>query len=116
LIWLIVVVGALLLGASSGDPGGVGEVAAGVGFVLTSLYFLVRRLRTSDRLIDVDEEEVGSATATWLKVVAVLVLWVLGSVLAIVARVPDQFAVLLGWLLPLTVFLVYRSRRSARDA
>jgi hypothetical protein len=37
----------------------------------------------------------------------------MGSVLLILARVPDGYAVVLGWLLPITVYLVYRSRRSA---
>jgi hypothetical protein len=46
----------------------------------------------------------------------VIVLWVAGSVIAILARVPDAYAVLLGWLLPLAVFLVYRARRSGRKA
>ena len=112
LIWVIVLVAAFVLGVNSSDPGGVGQLAAGVGIALTSLYFLVRGLRSSGTLIQVDEDDVGGATATWLKAVAVVVLWVLGSVMLIVARVPDQYAMLLGWLLPLAVFVVYRSRRT----
>jgi hypothetical protein len=112
-IWLLVVVGAILVGANSSDPGGVGELAAGIGLAVTGLYWYLRRLRTSDRFIRVDEKDVGKATATWLTAVLAIVLWVTGSVLLIFARVPDGHAVVLGWLLPITVYLVYRFRRSA---
>jgi len=116
LIWVFVLVGAFVLGARSSDPGGVGETAAGVGAALTALYFWGHGLRSRDRLISTSDEEIGSATAAWLKAVVVIVLWVAGSVIAILARVPDAYAVLLGWLLPLAVFLVYRARRSGRKA
>lgn len=113
LIWLRVVGGAALVGANSSDPRGVGELAAGVGFALTGVYGYLRWLRTSDRSIRVDEADIGKETTTWLTAVFVIVLWVIGSVLLILARVPDGFAMLLGWLLPITVYLVYRFRRSA---
>jgi hypothetical protein len=112
-IWLLVVMGALLVGANSSDPGGVGELAAGIGFAITGVYWYLRRLRTSDRFIRVDESDIGKATATWLTAVLAVVLWVTGSALLIVARVPDGYAVVLGWLLPITVYVVYRLRRSA---
>jgi len=112
-IWLLVVVSALLIGANSSDPGGVGELAAGIGFAITGVYWYVRGLRSSDRFIRVDEKDIGKATATWLTAVLAIVLWVMGSVLLIVARVPDRYAVVLGWLLPITVYVVYRLRRSA---
>jgi hypothetical protein len=116
LIWTFVLVGAFVLGAKSSDLGGAGETAAGVGAALTGLYFFVRGLRSRDRLISTSDEEIGSATATWLKAVVVIVLWVAGSVIATLARVPDAYAVLLGWLVPLAVFLVYQARRAGRKA
>jgi len=112
-IWLLVVVGAFLVGANSSDPGGVGELAAAVGIATTGLYWYLRRLRTSDRFIRVDEKDIGKATATWLKAVLAIALWVMGSVLLILARVPDGYAVVLGWLLPIAVYLGYRFRRYA---
>jgi hypothetical protein len=111
-IWLVVVVGAFLVGVNSSDPGGVGELAAGIGVALTVAYRYVRRLPTSDRFIRVDEKDIGKATATWLTAVLAIALWVTGSVLLILARVPDGYAVVLGWLLPITVYLVYRPRGS----
>jgi hypothetical protein len=74
-----------------------------------------RRARSWEELIPTPTD-VGSATATWIRVVVVLLLWVAGSVIAIVLRVPDSYAVILGWLLPLAAFLVYRRRRSAGHA
>jgi len=113
LIWLLVVAGSFVVGMNSSDPGGVGELAAGIGFALTGVYGYVRWLRTSDRFIRVDKAEIGKATTTWLTAVLLVALWVLGSVLLILARVPDGYAVLLGWLLPIIVHLGHRFRRSA---
>ena len=117
LIWLLVVAGSFLVALNSSDPGGVGELAAGIGFALTCGYLWLRGylrwLRTSDRFIRVDNANVGKPTNAWLTTVLALVLWVTGSVLLILARVPDGYAMVLGWLLPITVYLVYRFRRSA---
>ena len=112
LIWFLVVGAAFLLGANSSDPGGVGELAAAIGIALTGVYGYLRWLRTSDRFIRVDKADIGNATTTWLTAVLVIALWVLGSVLLILARVPDGYAVVLGWLLPITVYLVHRLRRT----
>ena len=117
LIWLVVLGASFLVGRNSSDPGGVGQLAAGIGFVLTGGYWFLRSylrwLRTSDRFIPVDKATVGKPTNTWLMVVFALVLWVIGSVLLILARVPDGYAMVLGWLLPIAVYLVYRFRPSA---
>ena len=43
-------------------------------------------------------------------------LWVAASVILILLRVPDGYAVVLGWLLPLAAYLVYRHRRSTGRA
>lgn len=59
---------------------------------------------------------VGSATAAWIRVAVVLLLWVAASVILILLRVPDGYAVILGWLLPLAAYLRYRRRRSAGHA
>ena len=56
----------------------------------------------------------GSATSTWLKVVAAILLWIAGSVLALVAGLPDAFAFWLGGLVPLAVFVAPRLLRSVR--
>jgi hypothetical protein len=47
-----------------------------------------------------------------LRTVFVLVLWIAGSVIAILAGVPDGYAMLLGWLLPITAYIIYRRRRA----
>lgn len=57
----------------------------------------------------------GSVTSTWLKVVAAILLWIAGSVLALVAGMTDALAFWLGGLFPLAAFLVPRLRRYARD-
>ena len=57
--------------------------------------------------------DVGAPTAQWLRRVFVLVLWIAGSVIAILAGVPDGYAMLLGSLLPLAAYLVHRRRRAA---
>jgi O-antigen/teichoic acid export membrane protein len=73
-IWLFVLVGAFLVGMKSNDPGGVGQLAAGVGFVLTSLYFFVRRARSwRDLIRPPGDAPVGSATAAWLRTIVGLV-------------------------------------------
>ena len=54
----------------------------------------------------------GAATAAWLRVVVMFLLWIAASVILILLRVPDGYAVVLGWLLPLAAYLVYRHRRS----
>jgi hypothetical protein len=45
-----------------------------------------------------------------LTAVLFIVLWLVGSVILIVARVPDGYAVVLGWLLPIIVYLIHRFR------
>jgi predicted ABC-type exoprotein transport system permease subunit len=75
-----------------------------------------RRARPWEELVPTSNARVGSATAGWLRVVVMFVLWVAGSVILILLRVPDGYAVILGWLLPLAAYLVYRRRRSAGHA
>jgi hypothetical protein len=116
-IWLLVLVGAFLVAARTNDPTGAGVLAAGVGTALTSFYFFLRRARSRDDLMPTpNNAPVGSATAAWLRAVVMIVLWVAGSVILILLRVPDGYAVILGWLLPLAAYLVYRYRRSAGHA
>lgn len=69
------------------------------------------RRRTEGRLTE--SHNVEGATARWLRTVFGLVLWIAGSVIAILAGVPDGYAMLLGSLLPITAYLVYRRRRAA---
>jgi hypothetical protein len=59
---------------------------------------------------------VGAATSAWIRLVAMFLLWVAASVILILLGVPDGYAVVLGWLLPLAAFLAYRRRRSAGHA
>jgi multisubunit Na+/H+ antiporter MnhB subunit len=113
-IWLLVLVGTFVVGATTDDPGGAGELGAAFGIALTSLYFFLRRARSWEDLIPpTSDAPVGSATAAWVRVVVMILLWVAGSVILILLRVPDGYAVILGWLLPLAAFLAYRQRRSA---
>ena len=83
-----------------------------VGAALTGYDDSLRRLRTGG-LQTPESENVGAATARWLRTVFVFVLWIAGSVIAILAGVPDGYAMLLGWLLPITAYIVYRRRRAA---
>ena len=108
-IWSLVIGGVFLLAPFTDDAAGLGQEAAIVGMALTGLYFYLRNLRYRGTLIRTPSEP-GSATAGWLKVVLVIVLWVAGSVIAIVAGMDDALAVFLGSLLPLAVFLVRRFR------
>jgi hypothetical protein len=66
---------------------------------------------TEDRLPE--SHGVGAPTAAWLRTVSVFVLWIAGSVIAILAGVPDGYAVLLGCALPITAYVVHRRRRAA---
>jgi multisubunit Na+/H+ antiporter MnhB subunit len=114
LIWLLVLVAVFLVAAKTNDPGGAGELGAAVGIALTSLYFFLRRARSWEDLMPTpNNAPVGSATAAWIRLVVMFLLWVAASVILILLRVPDGYAVILGWLLPLAAFLVYRRRRSA---
>jgi hypothetical protein len=116
-IWLLVLVGAFLVDAKTNDPGGVGETAAAVGIALTSLYFFLRRARSWDDLMPTpNNAPVGAATAAWIRLVVMFLLWVAASVILILLRVPDGYAVILGWLLPLAAYLVYPRRRSVGHA
>jgi hypothetical protein len=83
-----------------------------VGAALTGYDDSLRRLRTGG-LQTPEIENVGAATARWLRTVFIFVLWIAGSVIAILAGVPDGYAMLLGWLLPITAYIVYRRRRAA---
>ena len=128
-IWVFVIAVVSLLAAFAGnenllakDGAGVGQTAAAAAVALTSLYFYVRRLRRRRGLIrratlwrSPGGAEPGSVTLTWLKVVAAILLSIAGSVVLIVAHVPDALAFWLGGLLPLAVFLVPRLRRYGRD-
>jgi hypothetical protein len=60
-----------------------------------------------------ESHNVGAPTASWLRMVFVFALWIAGSVIAILAGVSDGYAMLLGSLLPITAYLVYRRRRAA---
>jgi hypothetical protein len=116
-IWSCVLVVAFLLGSSSDDPGGWGETAGAVGWGLTAFYFYVRDLRNRPSLIrrSADRgstDELGSTVMSWLKAMLAVGLWVAGSVILIAVGMQDGLAVLLGWLLPLAVFLVHRARRN----
>jgi hypothetical protein len=109
-IWSLVIAGAFLLAPRfTDDSGGIGREAAIVGMALTGLYFYLRNLRYRGTLMRTPADP-GSATAGWLKVVLVIVLWIAGSVIAIVAGIDDALAMFLGGLLPLAVFLVRRFR------
>jgi hypothetical protein len=110
LIWLFVVGGASLVGGNSNDASGVGALALGISLALTGVYRYLRWLRTSDRFIRVNKAGIGKPTTASLTAVLVIVLWIIGSVLLILARVPDGYAVVLGWLLPITVYLIHRFR------
>ena len=113
-IWLLVLVGTFVIGGRTNDPGGAGELGAAIGIALTSLYLFLRRARSwEDLLPPPGDAPVGSATAAWLRVVVMLLLWVAGSVILILLRVPDGYAVILAWLFPLAAYLVYRRRRAA---
>ena len=110
-------VGTFLVAAKTNDPGGAGELGAVVGIALTSFCFYLRKARSWEDLIPpTSNAHVGSATAAWLRAVVMLLLWIAGSVMLILLRVPDGYAVILGWLLPVAAFLVYRRRRSAGHA
>ena len=97
-------------------------IAACAGVVMVVLFLLrgIRRLRRArsweDLIPPTSDAPPGSATAAWIRVVVMILLWVAGSVILILLRVPDGYALILGWLLPLTAFLVYRRRRSAGHA
>ena len=93
-----------------------------VGAALTGYDDSLRRLRAgglqapalrAGGLQTPESENVGAATARWLRTVFVFVLWIAGSVIAILAGVPDGYAMVLGWLLPITAYIVYRRRRAA---
>lgn len=117
LIWLLVLVAVLLIAPKTNDPGGVGELGAAVGIALTGLYLFLRRARSWDDLMPPpNDAPVGAATAAWIRLVAMFLLWVAASVILILLGVPDGYAVVLGWLLPLAAFLAYRRRRSAGHA
>lgn len=119
LIWLCVLVGAFLAAPATDDDAGVGQLAGVVGFALTGLYLYVRGLRHRGRLVRRPAQLIrtsahpGSTTKSWLKVVLVMLLWLAGSVTALLAGMHDSLALLLGGLLPLAVFLVRRFRRHA---
>jgi hypothetical protein len=53
-------------------------------------------------------------TLTYLKMFVAILLWIAGSVIALVAHVPDALAFWLGGLLPLAVFLLPRLGRYSR--
>jgi hypothetical protein len=128
-IWVFVIAVALLLAAYAGDENllaedgaGVGQTAGAAALALTGLYFYVRRLRGRRGLMrratlwrSPGGAQPGSVTLTWLKVVVAILLWIAGSVVAIVAHVPDALAFWLGALLPLAVFVGPRLRRYGRD-
>ena len=115
-IWLLVLTGALLIGVGSSDPGGVGEVAAVVGIALTVAYSRLRRARSFKELIPERDAPVGAPTAAWLRTVVMFLLWIAGSVIFIVLGLRDGYALILGWVFPLTAYLLYRRRRSAGRA
>ena len=116
-IWLVVILVALVFGSGSSDPGGAGELAAGVGLALTGVYLYLRKARSLKDLVptsdDDDAAPVGAATAAWLRNVVMLLLWVAGSVIFIVLGLRDGYALLLGGFFPLAAYLAYRRRRSA---
>jgi hypothetical protein len=116
-IWLLVLAAMAVVAAKTNDPGGAGELGAAVGIALTGLYFFLRKARSWDDLMPTpDNAPVGSATAAWIRAVAMFLLWVAASVVLIVLGVPDGYALILGWLLPVAAFFVYRRRRSAGHA
>ena len=118
LIWSCVLgVAFLLAPAVTEDPGGFGELMGAVGMVLTGLYFYLRDLRHRTWLVfrpvgRGSTDDAGSTTVFWVKAVLAVALWVAGSVILIAVGMQDGLAVLLGWLLPLAVFLVRRARRN----
>jgi hypothetical protein len=83
-----------------------------VGAALTDDDYSLGGRRTGGRLMP-ESHNVEGATVRWLRIVFGLVLWIAGSVIAIFAGVPDGYAMLLGSLLPITLYLVYRRRRAA---
>jgi hypothetical protein len=118
-IWLVVVIGALLIGVGSSDPGGVGEVAAGVGIVLTVAYSRLRRARSFEEFEDLIPQRhgpAGAATAAWIRTVVLFLLWIAGSVIFIVLGLRDGYALILGALFPLAAYLLFRRLRSAGHA
>jgi len=115
-IWLLVLIGALLIGAGSSDPGGVGEVAAAVGIALTVGYSRLRRARSFGELLPKSDAPVGAATAAWIRTVVLFLLWIAGSVIFIVLGLRDGYALVLGATFPLAAYLRYRRRRSAGHA
>ena len=112
-IWLLVLVGVVLVGRDERTRRG-GRTGCRC------------RYRTDERLslpaqgpfvggpdADAEQRPCGCGHRGLAQVVVMLLLWVAASVISILLRVPDGYSVILGWLLPLAAFLVYRHRRSA---
>ena len=127
-IWAFVIAVVFLVAAFAGsenllakDSAGVGQTAAAVALAVTSVYFYVRRLRRRRGLMrratlwrSPGGAEPGSVTLTYLKVIVAILLWIAGSVVALLAHVPDALAFWLGGLLPMAVFFTPRLRRHSR--
>jgi hypothetical protein len=129
-IWSLVLTGAFLLAAlgadddpQTDDAAGAGVLAAIAGAILTGLYFFVLELRSRKERVreptrTTTSHTISTATpsgrARWVEIVLVTGLWIAGTVVALIAGVPVDYAAWLGGLLPLAVLLVRHLRRSDR--